>query len=111
MSEGNKKIKTRNTQTWPLIYGIVIIGFSAILLALRAVIPFIIFLVIGVSLIVIWIYINQNLQKKEKSNVKDICICPICSHEQTNDCLQNRCPCCIIMKDNDIEGHSNNPLQ
>ncbi len=111
MSEDNNKNTTRNAPTWPLIYGIAIIGFSTILLALRAVIPFIIFMVIGISLIIIWIYLNQYSNKKEESDVKDVCICPICNHEQTNDCLQNRCPCCINMKDNDIVGHSNNPLQ
>jgi hypothetical protein len=44
---------------WPLIYGLGIVAFSIFLLALRAgVAIFLIFMIIGISLIIFWVYYN-----------------------------------------------------
>jgi hypothetical protein len=39
------------------------------------------------------------------------CICSVCKHEQAAVCLDQKCPCCIILKGDSIIGHSINPLQ
>ncbi|MFL6431963.1 MAG: hypothetical protein ACJ71X_11000, partial [Nitrososphaeraceae archaeon] len=49
---------------------------------------------------------NQLVQHQQKS-----CMCPICKHEQAEICLNQKCACCIIMRDNNVVGHSINPLQ
>jgi hypothetical protein len=39
------------------------------------------------------------------------CICTVCKHEQAVVCINEKCPCCIVMKGDSIIGHSINPLQ
>ena len=71
-------------------------------------------MIMGVSMIVLWLYLNART-KKHKDNkaiiTKQPCICTICKHEESKICLQQKCACCIIMKEDTIIGHSNNPLQ
>ena len=42
---------------------------------------------------------------------KQPCVCPICSHEETGSCIQQKCACCVVMKGETVIGHNNNPLQ
>jgi hypothetical protein len=99
---------------WPLIYGLGIIAFSIFLLALRAdVRVFLIFMVIGISMVIFWLYLNTKAKKHidRRAAAKQPCICPICKHEESGFCMQQKCACCITMKDDTVIGHSNNPLQ
>ena len=75
-----------------------------------------IFIVIGLSLIALWLYLDIRKEKRQKKrayvNITQVCICLICNHKETKICLQQKCACCIIMKGDDIiEHHSDNSSQ
>jgi hypothetical protein len=42
---------------------------------------------------------------------KQSCICSVCKHDNAGVCISEKCPCCIMMKGDEIIGHSINPLQ
>ena len=98
--------------SWPLITGIAVIAFGTILLAFRAnVLLSIVFIILGVILILSWyiLYTKKKLEISHKYGTD--CICQICSHDKPLVCIKEKCKCCIIMKENRVIGHSNNPLQ
>src|SRR6187200_3156736 len=102
------------TPLWPLIYGLVIIGFSAFLLAVRAAISiFLIFMIIGLGLIIFWVFYSPRTEQKSdlKLLTKQACRCAICNHEKASFCLEQRCPCCIVVKGESTVGHTDSPLQ
>ena len=74
-------------------------------------------MVVGVSMIILWLYLNARTkrQKNDEKNIiiitKQPCICTICKHQESKICLQQKCACCIIMKEDTIIGHSNISLQ
>ena len=78
---------------------------------------FLIFIVIGLSLIGLWLYLDIRKEKKQKKrevylNTTQACICAICKHKETKICLQQKCACCLIMKGDVIIGHhTNNSFQ
>ncbi|HZA63658.1 MAG TPA: hypothetical protein VE573_12355 [Nitrososphaeraceae archaeon] len=99
---------------WLLIYGVGIIIFSVLLFSLRAGIRiFLIFMVIGVALSIFWLYLYLRMKQQSRTAViaKQPCICPICNHEETGSCIQQKCACCVVMKGETVIGHNNNPLQ
>ena len=64
---------------------------------------FLIFIVIGLSLIGLWLYLDIRKKEKQKKrevylNTTKACICAICKHKETKICLQQKCACCLIMK-------------
>jgi len=73
---------------------------------------FLISIVIGLSLIAIWLYLDIRKEKNQKKgvyvNTTQACICLICDHKETKTCLQQKCACCLIMKGDDIIGHHTN---
>jgi hypothetical protein len=120
------------TTRWILTLGIATLCFGIFLFVLRIPIRTIgIFFALGIPLILLWLYIGdkskqQQLQWQKKvettgdpsSNNNQLvqhqqksCMCPICKHEQAGVCLNQKCACCIIMRDNNVVGHSINPLQ
>ncbi len=113
----NKNINNiaRYASFLPLVLGIVVKVFSMLWLALGVRIVFVVFLLIGASLVVYWLYRNGVLSRNSKNGISRAiekkCICSICKHEQGKLCLQRKCPCCLIMKRDTIIGHANNPLQ
>ena len=96
---------------WPLVGGIAIIGFGILLLTLRALIPSLILILVGISLVVYWIYFIQMKNKGIVSKYNKRCICSICGHTEAGACLEQECICCLIIKGDKVVGHSNNPLQ
>jgi Flp pilus assembly protein TadB len=59
------------TPLWPLIYGLGIVVFSVLLLALRAGIAiFFIFMTVGVAMIIFWLYYSATT--KQNSDMKFI---------------------------------------
>src|SRR5918912_709682 len=121
------------TNRWILTLGLVTLCFGISLFVLRIPIRTIgIFFALGIPLILLWLYIGdkskqQQLQQQKEdgktisdpnsSNNDNLvqhqlqqksCICPICKHEQAGVCLNQKCACCIIMKDNKVVGHSIN---
>ncbi|MFL6420197.1 MAG: hypothetical protein ACJ71P_12465 [Nitrososphaeraceae archaeon] len=120
------------TNRWILTLGLATLCFGISLFVLRIPIRTIgIFFALGIPLVLLWLYIGdkskqQRLQWQKKvettgdpsSNNNQLvqhqqksCMCPICKHEQAGICLNQKCACCIIMRDNNVVGHSINPLQ
>ncbi|MFL6340969.1 MAG: hypothetical protein ACJ72U_05410 [Nitrososphaeraceae archaeon] len=120
------------TNRWILTLGLATLCFGISLFVLRIPIRTIgIFFALGIPLILLWLYVGdkskqQQLQWQKKvettgdpsSNNNQLvqhqqksCMCPICKHEQAGICLNQKCACCIIMRDNNVVGHSINPLQ
>lgn len=98
-----------------LIYGLVIIALGIFLLTIGSGIRvFLIFIVIGLSLIALWLYLDIKKDRQKNGiyvNTTQACICPICKHKETKICLEQICVCCLIMKEGVIIGHqSTNPL-
>ena len=109
-------INNRHPPLWILIYGLVIIAFGIFLLTIGSGIRvFLIFIVIGLSLIALWLYLDIRKEKQKKGvyvNTTQVCICSICKHKETKICLQQKCACCLILKGDVIIGHhSDNSLQ
>lgn len=102
------------TTRWILILGIVTLCLGIALMVLRVPIrTMLIFFAIGVPLILLWVYADQKSKQQKTISIitKQGCICSICKHEQAKICLQQECACCIMMKGNNVMGHSINPLQ
>ena len=110
--DSNNHLKTiDNSAIWPLIGGIGVIGFSILLLALRAIIPSLIIMLAGIFLIIYWMYITRAKNQKNGSKYDRKCICAICKHSESGVCIKQKCICCSIAKGDKIIGHTNNPLQ
>ena len=107
-------INNRHPPLWLLIYGLVIIAFGIFLFIIGSGIRMsLIFIVIGLSLIALWLYLDIRKEKNQKKrgvyvNTIQACICLICDHKETKTCLQQKCACCLIMKGDDIIGHHTN---
>jgi hypothetical protein len=105
----NKK-NSRLTLLWLLMYGFGIIAFGIFLLAIGSGIRvFLIFTIIGLSLVALWLYFNARPKNQKKNRLlsnEEKCICPICNHEVVKICLRHRCPCCIAMKGDSDSAHT-----
>ena len=102
------------TSRWILALGLATLCFGISLFVLHIPIRTIgIFFALGIPLILLWLYVgNKSKQQQQiEQQQHQPCLCPICKHEQTGICLNQKCACCIIIKDNRVIGHSINPLQ
>ncbi|MGH9921492.1 MAG: hypothetical protein ACRD38_01935 [Nitrososphaerales archaeon] len=102
------------TTRWLSILGIGTIIFGISLFVLRIPVrTIIIFLIIGVSVVALWLYADARSKQQKRIDVISAqgCICSICRHDGAKICLQQRCACCLIMKGDTVIGHSINPLQ
>jgi hypothetical protein len=111
-NDNSNTLKNKNNRAlWQLVVGIAIIGFSILLLRLRAIVPSFIIMLVGISLIIYWIYITRNKRKGIESKTDKRCLCAICEHTESILCIQQKCVCCLISKGDKFVGHINNPLQ
>ena len=102
---------TSQTPLWPLITGIATLTISALLFILKSgILVSILFLLLGSTLVLSWYYLNNKNKYTLKKKGSE-CACPICTHNNSEMCLDQKCACCIIMKNDKIIGHTNNPLQ
>jgi hypothetical protein len=112
------------TSRWLSALGIATLCFGIFLFVLRIPVRTIsIFFVLGIPLILLWLYVDvkskQPQQKKKIDNSinihqqqqQQLCKCSICKHEQAGICLNQKCACCLMMKCDSIVGHSINPMQ
>jgi len=99
------------TAVWPFIGGIATIAFSILLLTLRTIIPSLIIMLVGIFLFVYWIYITKTKSQTTKSKMDRRCLCAICEHTESSQCIQLECICCSVAKGDKVVGHTNNPLQ
>ena len=49
--------------------------------------------------------------QRRNSSSKQACVCPICKHQDSRTCFEEKCSCCLITKDEKVIGHSSSPLQ
>ncbi len=114
------------TSRWLSALGIATLCFGIFLFVLRIPVRTIsIFFVLGIPLILLWLYVDEkskqpqqkkkidnsiNIQQQQQQQ-QQLCKCSICKHEQAGICLNQKCACCLIMKDDRIVGHSINPMQ
>jgi hypothetical protein len=97
---------------------------GVILFALRAALISLVIIVIGITLFTAWLYLSTRLKESKnlpqkgglpnrqvQAQLNEECICAICKHKVSSTCLNENCACCILMKDDSVVGHSNNPLQ
>jgi hypothetical protein len=109
---------------WVFAIGITMILLGVILFALRAALISLVIIIIGISLFTAWLYLSTRLRESKnlpqrgsvsnrqaQGELSEECICAICKHKVSSICLNENCACCILMKDNSVVGHSNNPLQ
>ena len=99
------------TNRWILTLGLATLCFGISLFVFRIPIRTIgIFFALGIPLILLWLYASDR-SKQQQQQLQQSCTCPVCKHEQAGVCLNQKCACCIIMRDNNVVGHSINPLQ
>jgi hypothetical protein len=116
--------KVLNSLGWVLGLGIALIITGAILLTLRSVVFSLILIIIGVSLFTYWLYVGARSKQQShfvsefgtvptraRGKEEAVCICSICKHKESGVCLELRCACCILMRNKQIIGHFNNPLE
>jgi hypothetical protein len=72
-----------------------------------------IFYVIGLSAATLWMIIDARYFSAPRKNIRATqpCACPICKHEYARKCLQDRCACCLIIREEKVVGHSSSSLQ
>jgi hypothetical protein len=58
------------TPLWPFIYGLVIVAFIYFLIVRAGIAIFLIFLIVGVTMIMFWVY--HNARTKQNSDIKFI---------------------------------------
>ena len=88
-------INNRHPPLWILIYGLVIIAFGIFLFIIGSGIRMsLIFIVIGLSLIALWLYLDIRKEKNQKKgvyvNTTQACIYLICDHKETKTGLQQK---------------------
>ena len=101
------------TSRWLSALGIATLCFGIFLFVLRLPVRTIsIFFVIGMPLILLWLYVDENSrqQKKMATLTTQPCICSICKHDLAGICLKQKCACCIVMKGSNAVGHSINSI-
>jgi hypothetical protein len=55
---------------------------------------------------------NTDLSKvRTNTDLPKVCMCSICNHKKSKLCIDSRCHCCIIIKEDIVVGHHNSPLQ
>ena len=55
---------------------------------------------------------NTDLSKvRTNTDLSKVCMCSICNHKKSKICIDSRCHCCIIIKEDTVVGHHNSPLQ
>jgi hypothetical protein len=109
---------------WVLAIGITMILLGVLLFAFRAALISLVIMIIGISLFTVWLYLSTRLKESKnlpqrgglsirqvQAELNEECICAICKHKVSSTCLSESCACCILMKDDSVVGHSNNPLQ
>ena len=102
---------------WLSILGLGTLCFGLSLFVLRIPVrTIVVFFIIGIPLVVLWLYVDSKSRIQGRKNVADrsstqVCICPICNHDDAKLCFEKKCACCLLKKGDKVVGHSINPLQ
>lgn len=102
------------TQRWLLMIAVATATLAVSMIVLRInVRTVIIFYVIGISVITLWMIVDARYFAAPRKNIQPAqsCACPVCNHDYARKCLQKKCACCLVMKDEKVVGHSSSTLQ
>ena len=116
-NHGKGKENNSGPERWILFLGIGIMIAGVVLLTLRSVLFSLILIVAGFSMFTYWLYSSARSRNHMANTItgtdkeEEDCLCSICGHRVSGTCIQNKCACCLLMKDDKVIGHSNNPLQ
>lgn len=101
------------TQRWLLMVAIATVIFAVALLVLRINVRTVFIYVIGLSAATLWMIIDARYFSAPRKNIRATqpCACLICKHEYARKCLQDRCACCLIIREEKVVGHSSSSLQ
>lgn len=61
-------------------------------------------------MVILWFFADER-SKKQRVFAKFMSkrsVCPICKHEQVENCLEQHCACCLILKGESTIDHSSN---
>lgn len=101
-------------QRWLVMIAIATILFAIAFLILRINIrTLLVLFVIGISAVTLWVVVDARFfgPQSKKNTRQQLCTCPVCNHGREEMCFQNRCACCLIMKNDKVVGHSSSALQ
>jgi hypothetical protein len=101
-------------QRWLLMLAIATAIFAILFLLLRVNIRTLAILMgIGLSLVTLWMYMDARYFSAPGKNnpSKQTCACSVCKHWYAKICLQEKCACCLITKDDKVVGHLSSTLQ
>ena len=93
-----------------LIGSIVMMGLGIFLMIARTFLPGTIVIILGI-LMTLYSRYPSIKSMRSKTDLANICMCAICNHKKSKVCLNSRCHCCIIIKEDIVVGHHNSPLQ
>ena len=102
------------TQRWLIMIATATILFAIAFLILRINLrSLLIFFVIGISAVTLWMVVEARYFGPQSKRVgrQQPCTCPVCNHGREEMCFQNRCACCLILKNDKVVGHSSSAFQ
>jgi hypothetical protein len=85
-------------------------GLGIFLMVARTFLPGTVIIILGVLMTLFSRYASIK-NTGAKTDMAKICICAICNHKKSKNCLDSGCQCCIIVKEGTVVGHHNSPLQ
>ena len=88
-------------------------GLGIFLMIARTFLPGTVVIILGIIMTLYSQYSRHPSFKniKSKPDPAKICICSICNHKESKNCIDSRCHCCIVIKEDTVVGHHNSPLQ
>ena len=86
-------------------------GLGIFLMIGRTFLPGTVIIILGILITLYSRYHPLIKNMKAKSDLSKVCTCSICNHKKSTSCLDSRCHCCIIIKEDTVVGHHNSPLQ
>ena len=92
-----------------LIERLVMMGLGIFLMIARTFLPGTVIIILGILMTLYSRYpsIKNIRAKADQANICSI----ICNHKKSKSCIDSRCHCCIIIKEDIVVGHHNSPLQ
>ena len=95
-------------QRWLLMIAVAttILGVSMLVLRVN-VRTAIIFYVIGLSVITLWMIVDERYFSARRNNIREgqACSCPICKHDVVRKCIREKCACCLVRNNGNVTGH------
>jgi hypothetical protein len=111
-------------QRWVLVVSIALVLLGVTLLTLRSVLFSLVLIIAGIAIFTYWLYgvarsrevdrhlpDDRTISSKPEVGAETFCTCPICKHTDSKTCIGIRCACCVLMRNKQIVGHFNRPLE